>query len=230
MSCPRSPLELVSFQLCPYAQRVMIVLNEKSVDFHRTNISLANKPDWFTAISPLGKVPLLRVDANVLFESSVICEYVNDVTPGDLHPTDPLERAWHRAWIEFGSSLLGDIAALYSVKTQSALDAALQKIAAKAAWLEQHLEARPFFFGEAFQLVDAVYPTVFRYFVLFDQLTDFRPFAATPKVRAYRKAVMARPAVQSAVHREYLEDLHAFILAKESALADLARHRSMKIA
>jgi len=61
----------------------------------------------------LGKVPLLKVEDKVLFESAVICEYL-DVTPSSLHPADPLEKANHRAWIEFGSSILNDIAGFYS--------------------------------------------------------------------------------------------------------------------
>ena len=74
-----SKLELVSHRLCPYVQRAAIALTEKGVTYTRTDIDLAAKPAWFGAISPLGKVPLLRVrDAGreaVLFESSVICEF-----------------------------------------------------------------------------------------------------------------------------------------------------------
>ena len=58
----------------------------------------------------MGKVPVLIVDENkVLFESAVICEYLNEITFGSLHSKDPLEKARHRAWIEFGSGILGSI-------------------------------------------------------------------------------------------------------------------------
>ena len=67
-------LRLVSHHLCPYVQRAAIALAEKGVPFERINIDLAAKPDWFLKISPLGKVPLLQVGQDVLFESSVICE------------------------------------------------------------------------------------------------------------------------------------------------------------
>ena len=50
-------LHLVSHALCPYVQRAVISLTEKGVEFERTTIDLANKPDWFLAISPLGKTP-----------------------------------------------------------------------------------------------------------------------------------------------------------------------------
>ena len=52
----------ISHKLCPYVQRAVIALNEKGVPFERIDIDLANKPDWFLKISPLGKVPVLLVD------------------------------------------------------------------------------------------------------------------------------------------------------------------------
>ena len=81
---------------------ILIALTEKGVAHRRHLIDLANKPAWFIAISPLGKVPLLRVEAEdgkeaVLFESAVICEYLEDTQPNPLHPVDPLARARHRA-------------------------------------------------------------------------------------------------------------------------------------
>src|ERR1700747_1688047 len=88
-------LTLISHKLCPYVQRAVIALSEKRVPFERIDIDLANKPDWFMKISPLGKVPVLVVSADageaVLFESNVICEYIEETQNGtSLHPKDPL--------------------------------------------------------------------------------------------------------------------------------------------
>ena len=55
-------LTLISHKLCPYVQRAVIALTEKGVPFERIDIDLANKPDWFLKISPLGKVPVLLVE------------------------------------------------------------------------------------------------------------------------------------------------------------------------
>jgi len=84
---------LVSHDLCPYVQRAAIALAEKGVGFRRVNVDLSDKPDWFRAISPLGKVPLLRVGNDVLFESAAIVEYLEETTPHPLHPLDPIKRA-----------------------------------------------------------------------------------------------------------------------------------------
>ena len=71
-------LRLISHDLCPYVQRAAISLSEKGVNFERTYIDLANKPDWFLAISPLGKTPVLLADDVPIFESAVILEYLEE--------------------------------------------------------------------------------------------------------------------------------------------------------
>src|ERR1035438_7467120 len=106
-------LRLISHTLCPYVQRAVIALAEKGVAFERIDIDLANKPDWFLAISPLGRTPVLLVGDVPLFESAVILEYFEEPEPKPLHSADPLRRAEHRGWIEFGSAVLNDIAGLY---------------------------------------------------------------------------------------------------------------------
>src|SRR5215475_5305275 len=95
-----APLKLISHKLCPYVQRAVIALTEKGVPFERIDIDLANKPEWFLKISPLGKVPVLVVATEkgevALFESNVICEYIEETQTGpSLHPNDALVRAEH---------------------------------------------------------------------------------------------------------------------------------------
>ena len=126
-------LELVSHVLCPYVQRAAIALSEKNVPFMRTDIDLANKPDWFKALSPLGKVPLLRVEGEVLFESAVIVEYLEDTQAPALHPRNALARARHRAWIEFGSTVLNDIWGFYTAADDAQLQARRELLRAKLA-------------------------------------------------------------------------------------------------
>src|SRR5216117_3240043 len=116
-------LKLISHKLCPYVQRAVIALTEKGVAFERIDIDLANKPDWFLALSPLGKTPVLLVGDTAIFESAVILEYLEDTQAPSLHPADPLARAEHRAWIEFGSAILNDIAGLYTAPSETAFDA-----------------------------------------------------------------------------------------------------------
>src|SRR4051794_23827847 len=116
-------LKLISHKLCPYVQRAVISLTEKGVPFERIDIDLANKPEWFKRISPLGKTPVLLVNETPIFESAVVLEYLEETQASPLHPTDPLARAKHRAWIEFGAAMLNDIGALYSAADEPAFRA-----------------------------------------------------------------------------------------------------------
>src|SRR5258708_36130599 len=116
-------IKLISHKLCPYVQRAVIALTEKGTAFERIDIDRAHKPDWFLAISPLGKTPVLQVDDVAIFESAVILEYLEETQPSPLHPADPLRRAEHRAWIEFGSAVLNAIAGLYAAPAEAAFKA-----------------------------------------------------------------------------------------------------------
>lgn len=222
-------LELVSHVLCPYVQRAVIALTEKGVAHTRTDIDLATKPAWFRAISPLGKVPLLRVRSGrgkaVLFESAVICEYLEDTEANPLHPADPLERARHRAWIEFASATLDDVAGFYNAPPEL-FEAKRQRLVERFAWLERHLGDGPYFAGERFSLVDAAFAPLLRYFDSFEAIADLRFFAGLPKVVAYRAALAARPSVRDAVVADYPARLIAFLQRRPSHLSTLIPARA----
>jgi glutathione S-transferase len=215
-------LTLVSHHLCPYAQRVAIALAEKGVPHERVFIDLADKPAWFVAASPRGKVPLLRVGAETLFESAVICEYLEETAARPLHPADPLERAKHRAWVEFASAVLGDVWGFETAADGAALGRKAADLRAKFAEVEARLGAGPYFAGEAFGLVDAAFAPAFRYFDVFDAIGDFGVFDGRPKVRAWRAALAARPSVRAAVAPDYADRLRAFLRDRGAHLHRLA--------
>jgi glutathione S-transferase len=215
-----APLKLISHKLCPYVQRAVIALNEKGVAFERIDIDLANKPDWFLKISPLGKTPVLVVGDHAIFESAVILEYLEETQGTPLHPADALRRAEHRAFIEFGSAVLGDIAGLYSAPDEAAFRAKAAQLEARFARLEARV-AGPWFDGDQFSLVDAVFGPVFRYFDVFDQTGDFGILMGKPKLARWRENLAARPSVASAVGANYPALLRDFIERRQSHLSQL---------
>ena len=179
---------LISFKLCPYVQRAAIVLAEKGISFERVDIDLDNKPDWFLALSPLGKVPVLVVESDgrqeVLFESAVIAEYLDETLAPRLHPADPLERARHRAWIEFASATLADLYRFYAGDRSAFEIARPKRSTGRCRRLEAELGEGPFFAGEGFSLVDAAFAPVFREFAAFDAF--HRPWASGRTAAASR--------------------------------------------
>ena len=214
-------LKLISHKLCPYVQRAVIALTEKGVAFERIDIDLANKPDWFRAISPLGKTPVLQVGDIAIFESAVILEYLEESQPRPLHPGNALTRAEHRGWIEFGSAVLSDIAGFYAAKDEATFKDKIVQLQAKFARLEARVAASPWFDGEEFSLVDAVFGPVFRYFDVFDEIADFGILAGKPKLVRWRKNLAERPSVRSAVRADYPALLRDFIARRNSWLSGL---------
>jgi len=194
-------LVLISHTLCPYVQRAAIVLHEKNVPFERRDVDLANKPDWFHQISPLGKTPVLLVNGEAIFESAVICEYLDETRLPPMHPASPLDRARHRAYMEFGSSILNSIAAFYNASTEDGLIRHAGDIRQRFEQMESLLREGPFFMGEHFSLVDAVFGPIFRYIDVFEQIDDFGFFAHVPKVSAWRAQLRKPASVAPRPHR-----------------------------
>jgi len=214
-----SPVVLVSHALCPYVQRAAIVLAEKGVRFERRDIDLANKPAWFLAVSPLGKTPVLLAGDEAIFESAVICEYLEETALPRLHPADPLQRAHHRGWMEFGSALLNSIGAFYNAADDAALAARAGEIRNRFEQLEAALRGGPYFAGTPFSIVDAVFGPVFRYFDVFDAIDDFDFWVGLPKMQRWRRALAARPSVAMAARPAYPSLLRQFLVARRSAIS-----------
>jgi len=213
-------LTLISHHLCPYVQRAAIALAEKGVAYDRVYVDLANKPDWFNSLSPLGKTPVLQVGETAIFESAVILEYLEDTQPNPLHPQDPLRRAEHRSLIEFGSAILNDIWGLYSAPDAAAFAAKQKQLTKRFAWLERRLVAEPWFDGADFSLVDTVFAPVFRYFDVFDRIGRFGVLDGQPKLARWRQALAERPSVIAAVTADYQDRLWRFLLARRSHLSN----------
>ncbi|NML35473.1 glutathione S-transferase family protein [Paraburkholderia antibiotica] len=105
-----------------------------------------------------------------------------------MYLEDPLVRAQHRAWMEYGSTVLSRTGGFYSAADAGAFDVRREELAQLYARVEAFLSARdhqgPYFAGETFSLVDAVFAPIFRYFDVLDEVAEFGVFSHTPNVRA----------------------------------------------
>ncbi|MEG3153185.1 glutathione S-transferase family protein [Sphingomonas sp. ZT3P38] len=223
---PDTSLKLISHPLCPFVQRAAIVLLEKGVAFDRIDVDLAAKPDWFLTISPTGKVPLLKVsqvdgpDA-ILFESMVICEYLEESQDGArLYPADALARARQRGWIEFGTATLADAWQFLNATDRSTADAKQAAFRDRLRQLEAALAEEPYFNGAAFGMVDAVFAPIFRYFDILDPTVSQPIFEKHPRVSAWRAALAARESVIAAVSDDYADRFRQRLRQQQALLAD----------
>ncbi len=164
---------------------------------------------------------MLLVDDEPIFESAVICEYLDDTTLPRLHPENALQRARHRAWMEFGSAVLNSIAGFYNATDDNSLQAKAAELRRRFEQIEVALGDGPYFSGPKFSVVDAVFGPIFRYFDVFDGVADFGIFEATPRVNAWRAALATRPSVRDAVNPAYSQWLRQFLAERRSTLSGL---------
>jgi len=205
---------LVSFKTCPWVQRVAIVLREKNVPFEFRHIDPDNRPDWFLAISPHKKVPVLRIypqsifleQPTSLFESNAIAEYLDETVEPRLSHDDPVWRAVNRAWTDYVPTFASLVTATAYAADEAAYKAAAEKMPAAFAPLEHQLvliNQGPFFNREKYSLVDAAYaPFLQRYFFL-DRIKPLGVIDQFPWVKAWAQALMERPSTHSFPEAEF---------------------------
>lgn len=162
---------LISFKLCPFVQKAVLTLLTKGIDFDIEYIDLENPPEWFSKISPLGKVPVLQVGDQVLFESSVIIEYLDEVYGESLHPSDPLIKAQNRSWMEFGNECLMNSFNLTVTTDEAGFNEQREALLNKLDQLEKQLSALTFFNGDQVSLVDLSFAPFFQRQVFLNEVT-----------------------------------------------------------
>jgi glutathione S-transferase len=198
---------LVSFKTCPWVQRSAIVLREKNTPFEFRHIEPDNRPDWFLAISPHKKVPVLRIDDKVsLFESSAINEYLDETITPRLHPDDPVARAINRAWTDYVPTFSEMVTGQAYADDEVAYKAAIAKIPVAFERLERALAAQgvgPLFNGAKYSLVDAAYaPFLQRYYYL-DRIRPIGQIEKFPRLKAWADTLIKRPSTHSFPEAEF---------------------------
>jgi glutathione S-transferase len=198
---------LVSFKTCPWVQRSAIVLREKGTEFELRHIEPDNRPDWFLAISPHKKVPVLRIDDRVsLFESNAINEYLDETIAPRLHPEDPVERAINRAWTDYVPTFASQATGVAYADTEADYNKAADGIPVPFERLEKALEKQgggPFFNGAKYSLVDAAYAPFLQRYVFLDRIRPLGHIEKFPRLKAWCDALMRRPSTHSFPEAEF---------------------------
>jgi glutathione S-transferase len=192
----------------------VIVLRTKEVDFDVTYINLQEKPDWFLKISPHGKVPVLNVDGQPLFESNAIAEYLDEVVEPRLHPEDPIKRARNRAWTDFVPDFSKGLSAAYRRETLAEMEAGREDALKVLGKLEEAIKTErgndgPFFNGDKISLVDAAYAPFFQRFMIAEEKLQTGLLDGFPLVKAWCGALLASELVTGSVADSFVPDFKA---------------------
>jgi glutathione S-transferase len=210
------PIELISFELCPFVQRSVITLLKKGIDFKITYIDLDDPPDWFLKISPLGKVPVVRYGDEVLFESAVINEFLDEITPAPIMPAEPLHKAKDRAWIEYSSQLIVDQYLMSVADNSSDFEKHSEALIDKLQRLEDTVDGAGFFHGQVFSLVDSALAPLFTRFEIISKQFSKDLISAFPKLAAISQRLLDLDYVQNSV-TENFEDVYVGYLKKHNS-------------
>uniref|UniRef100_A0A1B6M7Z1 GST N-terminal domain-containing protein n=1 Tax=Graphocephala atropunctata TaxID=36148 RepID=A0A1B6M7Z1_9HEMI len=150
-------LRLYSMRFCPYSHRAHLVLLAKNISYDPVFINLRSKPDWYTNTVPSGKVPALLVDSQIVSDSLIITDYLDEkYSQRPLHSKDPLQKAKDRILIEnFGKVT----SPFYKVMTGvNATVEEFEDVVKELVAFDNELASRgtPFFGGDKPGMVDYV--------------------------------------------------------------------------
>jgi glutathione S-transferase len=186
----------------------VIVLRAKAVDFDVTYINLREKPDWFLKISPHGKVPVLNVDGEPLYESNAIAEYLDETVDPRLHPEDPIKRARNRAWTDFLPDFAKGLSGIYYTKNTDEVAKGLEAAPARVSKVEDAIARErgndgPYFNGDTLCMVDAGYAPFFQRFMIAESALKTGLLDKFPLVKAWSEALLSTDAVTGSVAPEF---------------------------
>lgn len=216
-------IKLVTSKFSPYGHKVEMVLMEKNISYEKQEVDLSNRPQWFVEESPLGKVPLLYVGDKILFESSVICEYLEESFPqNSLHSKDPIVKAQHRAWMEFSNGILSTSFGLMFAQDAETMNAKKAEIISKIAILEKALASHSYFGGEVVALVDIAMASTFKPLVFIDDKFSLGFFSTHENIAKYAARLIELPSLQKALPANYEEIFEAFLVRKKSYLLTIS--------
>lgn len=221
--------ELISFNVCPFVQRSVITLLQKKVDFKLTYIELNDPPLWFSEISPLAKVPVLKVADTVLFESAVINEYLDEVHLPTMHPSDPVKRAQNRAWVEFGSDMIMNH---YNMMTSSEVESFTRYrnlLATQFLQLENILTKNTRYFnGADLSLVDTAYAPLFMRIELLNKYYPLPLYKSGSRVSQWSRALAELDSVKNSVRSDFEEVFLEFVKSLDSYYSTLIKSVNLK--
>lgn len=148
------PIEIITGETlypAPFTHRVLILCEEKNLPYFLTTVDTEQKPAWFLDISPLGLIPVLRVEEKIIFDSHAICEYVDTFSEPSFLPKNAFACAQHKSWMMFADEVAQEIAQL--VKQGNIGHADFARLNFLFGVLDKKFQG-DYFFGAQISLVD----------------------------------------------------------------------------
>eukprot|EP01086_Lenisia_limosa_P012281 TRINITY_DN4030_c0_g1_i1.p1 TRINITY_DN4030_c0_g1~~TRINITY_DN4030_c0_g1_i1.p1 ORF type:complete len:200 (+),score=68.86 TRINITY_DN4030_c0_g1_i1:64-663(+) len=189
-------LTLYSFDGCPFAHRIRILLELKKVKFELINIDLQNKPDWFLKINPLGKVPVIKHGEKIINESAVIAEYIDEAFEGPkVMPETAFIRAKCRIAIANSGPHLMAVYKMKKAESDEEREAARAGVIKSVEELGECIQGK-FFLGDEISMADVTYGPILERAVMFMKqgVVTLPETEGVKKALAYHNNLLEQPA------------------------------------
>jgi len=193
-------LQFYSNDVCPFAYRVRLTLAEKKITHQSHTIDLLDIPEWYYEVSPTGKVPLLKQGDNVIWESSIINEYLEDAYPDiPLLPKNAIERANARLWIDYcNTTFQPDYCGLVFELDESKHEAIRNRLYESLKTIDEALQKTahgPYWLGKQLSLVDIAYYPFFEHAPVLSHYRQFDIPVEHKHINRWLSAMRERPSV-----------------------------------
>lgn len=214
-------IKLYGFRICPYVERINILINEHKLNIPKEEINIRNKPSWFAEQVPSGKVPALVVNDRVIFESTVILDYLDAFSQNkSLYPEDLLLKHYSKSWIEFGSQIITDNYNLILARDYATLNNQKKMVENKLFILQKEIQHSPFFFGQDFTMLDLTYAPLFKRMDCLSRLYQVDLLSDFPLISSWAAHILKRDSVKNAFASNFEEEFSILLTIKESVLAE----------
>jgi len=197
-------LRLYDYPDCPFCQKVRVVLAEKDLEYEKIFVDLRKQeqklPD-FLRLNPYGKVPVLMDEDEVIYDSTIIDEYLEDEYPlPRLMPEDSqgrsavrmLEDYCDNSFIPPTTMLLAQLRKSDAERDQQRVDQAREELRRCLYYLRDKLAGHEYLVGKEFTLADAAFAP--RIMVLGRLGIELEP--ALAPVQAWIDRIRSRPSVR----------------------------------
>lgn len=193
-------LQLYSSDVCPFAYRVRLCLHEKAIDHELIQIDLGNIPDWYYEVSPTGRAPLLKLGDDVVWESLVMDEFLEDAYPDNpLLPQDPVARAHARILIEYcNSTFQPSFCGLVFELDESKHDEIRAAISESLKYIDERLAEcpGPYWLGKQISLIDVTFYPFFEHAPVLAEYRDYEMPTEHEHLNRWLSAMRTRQSVQ----------------------------------
>jgi glutathione S-transferase len=207
----RTELRLIGFPGCPFFQRAAIVLLEKRLAFESQLVDRVSPPTWLGALSPRALTPVLLLDGQAVFDSTAICELLEDLWPEPaLLPGESWSRARERGWWAFaGEQTYRLLRTLLSAPDDDDARAELDR---RMTVLEAELSTRDWLSGDGtrFGMADVAFAPAAKRIPLYEELGVWSLPSGLPAVRAWSERLRARESGARSLSPAAVESMRRF--------------------